>query len=231
MSDDLRWYRAHPDLWTYRVPLRVFGVEAGRRGTVVRYADERWAFVGPVPLDDASRAELDEAGVVDTLIVPTAFHNKFVPEACRAFSESTVYLARGARTEDLPEDRTRSIEDLPAELREALEPVPFGGMRAGHEVAFVHRASGTLIVADLCMHYPEPARGLWSRGFMRLSGWTPGVRMPGLMKMMMRDRNATRETLETLIGRDLTRIVMAHGETVEQDVSAALERMVRQVAG
>jgi hypothetical protein len=230
MPDDRRWYRPHPDLWTYRVPMRILGMDAGRRGCVARYADDRWAFIGPVPLDDGARRELDEAGRVDVLIVPTAFHNAFVPEACAAFPEADVYLARSAKTVGLPAERIRSLPDeLPHDVKKGLRTFPFEGMRTAHEVAFVHRASASLIVADLCMHYPGPAANAWTRILRKLFGWTPGCRIPTLMKVALRDRDAARTTLESIRRMTPRRILMSHGVPVEEDVDAVLGDLNRQL--
>lgn len=224
------WQRPHPDLWTYRVPLRTFGADTGRRGVAVRYAERRWAFIGPVPLTPDARAELDERGSVDTLIVPTAFHNTFVPEACEDHPEALVYAARDAKTQRLPADRLRRLPaDLPDELRDVILPFPIKGMRAGHEVVFLHRPSATLVLADLCMHYPTPADGLWTRAFRRAFGWTPGVRVPGLIRLLLKDRAAVRATLEEIRALGVERIVMSHGEPIETNADRALGEMLRQL--
>lgn len=226
----MTWHRHHPDLWSYRAPLRLFGTDAGRHGFAVRYAEGRWAFIGPVPLDDGARRELDERGTVDSLIVATAFHNTFVAEACADFPQALVYTARGVKKQQLPTARLRKLPgDLPAELRQALLPFPIEGMRAGHEVAFLHRASETLVLADLCMHYPTPAAGLWTRLFRRISGWTPGVRVPFLMRLMLKDRAAAIAALTAIGSHRLQRILMAHGEPIEQDANGALREMIRQL--
>lgn len=227
MRDDRRWHRPHSDLWTYHVPLRLLGTDAGRRGTVVRDASGGWTFVGPVPLTADAHGELAAVGRVNTLVVPTAFHNRFVPEACEAFPAARVLVARGAKRERLPAERTRALEA--GTVGGTLGALPVPGMRLGHEVVFVHGSSGTLVVADLFMHFPTPGNGPWTRLFRRLFGWTPGLRVPTLMRRALGDREAVCALLEGLRGRGLRRIVVAHGEPYEDgdidDIDDALGRL------
>lgn len=223
MPDDQRWSRPHPDLWTFRVDLAVLAAEAGRRGVAVRYAPGRWAFVGPVPLPPDARAELDREGVVDTLIQATAFHNTFVPESLAAFPEATLYAAAGSRAARGAAERVlRLPDDLPAEVAAALVPVPIEGMRAGHEVAFVHPPSATAILADLCMHFPDRAPSFWTAVFRRLAGWVPGPRMSSLFRLLLRDRAAAAASIERLLEHPIERIVPAHGAPVESGAREAL---------
>lgn len=226
MRDLGRWHRLHPDLWTTSVELSVLGAEAGRRGVAVRYAPGRWAFVGPVPLDPALRAELDAEGAVVALVQATAFHNSFVAEACEAFPGARVFTARGAKKDRLPAERLGHLPgDLPRELTAALTPIPVEGMRAGHEVAFVHATSRTLIVADLLMHFPDRAPTFWTGLFRRTFGWAPGPRMPKLMRWMLKDRTAVAASLDRMLEHPIERIVVSHGETIEADARAVLENV------
>lgn len=197
---------------------------------VARYAPERWAFVGPVPLDEEARSELDRAGRVDALIVTTAFHNAFVPKACEEFPEATVYLTRGVKEKLLPAGRLRRLPSkLPDVIRDALVPFPIEGMRAAHEVVLFHRSSRSVIVADLCMHYPERAGSAWTAIFRRLSGWTPGPRVPNLIKFTLRDRASARSVLEAIRQREPRRILMAHGAPIERNVDEVLRDLIRQI--
>ncbi len=229
MRDDRQWHRAHPDLWTYRVPLKLFGSDIGRRGTVVRYADRRWAFVGPVPLDPEAHRSLAEAGRVDALIVVTAFHNAFVEDACAAFPEARVYAARGAKTKRLPQERLRSLGELPDDLTGVLVPYPLK-YRMGNEVLFFHRASGSLIAGDFCVHFPDDPPDRRERLLRRLLGWVPGPRMPTLLKLLL-DRRAASKTFESIVEQRPRRIVVAHGESVEErDIEPAIEALRRGLA-
>lgn len=226
-----RWHKAHPDLWTYSVDLRVLGAHAGRRMTAVRHSDGAWALIGPVPLSDRSRDELRAEGDVDALVVPCAFHNRFVAESCTAFPRAEVYVAGGATTRHLPAERVHALPaDLPASITGVLEPVEVGGIPMSNEVVLFHRPSRTAIFADVCMHFPEPDRSRWSNVFKRLAGWTPGVRIPTLMRKLIRDRDAFVASLDRIAALEPERLLPSHGEPVTDDASAALARMRAQVA-
>ncbi len=224
MHDTLRWHRLTEDLWTYHVELDVLGAEAGRRGVVVRYAPDRWAFIGPVPLDLEAKKELAAAGVVDVLIQQTSFHNSFVPEACDEYPDALVYTARGSRRERLPKDRKRFLpDDLPEEFTTALQPIQLRKMRAGHETVFFHHASRTLLIADLMMNHTERASSLWSSCARRIFGWGPGARMPRLYRTILKDKPTTIADIDRMLEFPIERIVMSHGSTIESGARKALQ--------
>ena len=229
MNDNRQWHRPHTDLWNYRVPLGLLGLDIGRSGVVARYSENRWAFIGPVPLDPASRRAIDDAGRVDALIVQTAFHNAFVPEACDEFPDALVYLAKGAKTEDLPDDRIRRLDELPEAVTRSLIPFPLR-YRIANEVLFFHAVSATLIVGDFCVHFPDDPPSLRARTLRRLLGWVPGPRMPTLLKLLLHRRSAL-STFEHVCEQRPQRIVMSHGEPIENDIDTALQALRRGLGG
>lgn len=211
--------------------MSLLGAEAGRRGTVVAYGHNQWAFIGPVPLSEASLAALNQRGTVDCLIQATAFHNTFMKEAAEQFQTATIYTAKGSKKEKLPQDRLKHLPaDLPATLREQVTPIAINGLRVGEEVVFLHHGSKSLVIADLMMHFPNPAPTFWTACFRRLVGWTPGARMPRLMQWMVKDRKAFTESLDSILQHPFERIITSHGEPIEENALSLLESLRRKFA-
>jgi hypothetical protein len=205
LDDHQRWRRVDENLWTYHTDLGSMGVRPGRRMVAVRRSGHRWTLFSPVPLDRESRAELEGEGQVDALVVPTAFHNTFVPETAAAFPNATVYLVDQAKRHDLEPERCRSIpDDLPATWGEDLVSIPLDGMPRVNEIDFVHPASGTLLVSDLIFHID--GRYPWlTRLVFRLAGARPGIRASRMFRMMVRDRPAFLRSLDRILACDFDR--------------------------
>jgi hypothetical protein len=227
LDDHQRWKRIHDDLWTFHTDLRLMGAQAGRRMVAVRRAGSAWALFSPVPLDDASRAELDSEGRVDALVVPTAFHNTFVPESAIAFPDAAVYLVKGARRQEMPPERCHTLTGgLPAEWGEDLVSFPLEGIPRSNEVEFVHLASRTLLISDLCFHIDERYPP-WTRLLFRLAGARPGIRPSRLFRTLIRDREAFLRSLDRILACDFDRVVMSHGTIIEEGGKKAI-RALRQ---
>jgi hypothetical protein len=223
LSDYDRRSRIHEDRWTYSVDLGLAMANPDRRMVAVRRDRSRWALISPVPLDAAARAELLEKGEVEALIVPTAFHNAFVPESCDAFPDAVSYLTRGAERVGVEKNRRRRLPgDLPPEWVEALDPVLLDGMPRGNEVVFHHRSSRTLLVSDLCFEFDRRSPA-GTRFLFRLFGAYPGLRKSRLFRLMIRNREAFRCSFDSLLERHFDRVVMSHGIIVESDGQQRLQ--------
>lgn len=227
VPDHRRWCRHHDDLWTYHVDLRVAFANTGRRMAAVRNGAARWMLVSPVPLDANAAEELAQAGEVDALVVQTAIHNAFVAESCAAFPDATVYFARGTRTARLPQERLRRLPtDLPETWTSATEPIALEGIPRLNEVVLLHKASSTLLVADLCFNL-DPRYPLATRLLYRLSGGYPGVRTSRLFRATIRDRRAFLRSFDRILERRFARVVMAHGLVIERDGHDLLRELRR----
>jgi len=204
-----------------------FGLPVGRRMAAVKRATGRWALFSPVPLDADARSRLDREGGVDTLVVPTGFHNRFVAESAEAFPEATIYLAGGAKRHGLPQSRCHELAE--AEWDDDLEALPLEGMSGVHEVTFHHKPSASLIVGDLCINVDERYPFL-TRTLFRLVGAYPGPRTSKFFLSMIRDRKAFLASLDRILEREFDRVVVSHGVTIDCGGREAVLATRRQVA-
>ena len=225
-EDHGHWQRHADDLWSYHVDLRLAGVNAGRRMAAVRRDGGGWMLLSPVLLDDVARGELLEAGPVEALVVPTAFHNTFVAESAAAFPEAKLYLTAGAKRPDGVADERllRLTDDLPEHWRRAAPPLTIEGMPRANEVVFLHPGSRSLLVADFCFNF-DAGYGLGVRLLFGLAGAYPGVRQSRLYRALIRDREAYAASVERLLALDFDRVVPSHGRVVESGGREALVRL------
>jgi hypothetical protein len=105
-------------------------------------------------------------------------------------------------------------DESPEEWRDEVDQTFFRGRPYENEVTFFHRKSRTLILCDLAFNFgpsaPAPTRLLMK--LMRSYGrFGPSKLDP----LLIRDRNAARQSLERILSWDFDRVVVAHGDVQE----------------
>jgi hypothetical protein len=212
------------DVWTARRPLRMFGVELGTRMTIVRLQDGSLFVHSPVALDAALRQAVDALGPVRFIAAPNRWHHLFAGDWAAAYPAAALYGVPG-----LPEKRPDL--SFAAVLRGDERDLPWSSSLAHrlvegapimNEVAFFHRASGTLLVSDLAFNIgpdsPWLTRTLCRaiRQYDRLE-WSWAKR-----RLFARDRDALQRSVTALLDWEPERVVLAHGRIVEDAAATRL---------
>jgi len=207
--DDELWgidHRALPGAW----------FPFGTRTTLVRLSDGGVFMHSPGPLSIALAKQIDAIGPVRCIVAPNAFHHLFVAENARAWQGASVHLAPGlaAKRKDL--SFSAELGDVASpEWSADLDQCLVAGASRVNEVAFLHRASRTLILTDLVFNVSHgPTRA--ARLFLRLMGLDGRPASTRLMRWLTRDREAARESVLRILAWDFERVVLAHGEIVER---------------
>jgi len=201
-----------------------------RRMTIAALRKGRLAIWSAIPLrDDAMRA-LEALGTPAFLIVPGIAHRLDVKAWKRRYPEARVLCPPGARkaVEDvLPVDAVADILDDP-DVR--LETVAGVGER---EAALLVRRDGqlTLVVNDILANVRHP-HGLGAHIMARLLGF--GVkrpRMPRIGKRMFVEDAAAlaRDFRRWAREPELARIIVSHGDILQDDPRGALERVAQDL--
>jgi hypothetical protein len=89
----------------------------------------------------------------------------------------------------------------------------FRGRPLENEVVFLHRASRTLILCDLVFNF-GPRAPFATRLLARLIGSYDRFGPSRLDPLLIRDRQAARESLEHMLTWDFDRIIVAHGDDI-----------------
>jgi hypothetical protein len=203
------------DLWTVESPLRTFGLRVGARMTVVRLPDGTLLLHSPVALDDACRNELAALGSVRHVVAPNKVHHLFVAACQRAYPEARCHAAPG-----LAEKRTELHFDTvlddraPDDWAGTLDQQVCHGIPYLNEVAFLHVASRSLLLADLAFNL-QWGENLWTRMWMRAMGIHETFAVGRHVKYLVRDREALRGSLETILAWDFDRVVVSHGVVLQ----------------
>ena len=193
------------------------GIRVGTRTTLVRLDDGGLWVHSPGPLTEDLIREINALGPVRFLVAPNTFHHLFVSENCTAWPEAKLYLAPGLseKRKDLSEALELGSDSDPGWSAEVDQCLIEGSPRLG-EVVFRHRASRTLILTDWVFNVSRPD-SLGARFFFTLTGVLGGVSVSRLIRFLSRDNAAARRSFECVLQWDFDRIVMAHGEVLEQD--------------
>ncbi|MBS0232747.1 MAG: DUF4336 domain-containing protein [Proteobacteria bacterium] len=198
------------------------------RMTIVRTGSGGLFIHSPTRLTPELRAAIRRIGQPTSIIAPDRIHYWWLPEWKAAFPHADIYLAPRVK-----EQAGRRIEfaflpldhecGYPWDADIATILVPGSYMT---EVDFFHRASRTLIVADLIENF-EPAKISFGMGLLaRIGGCLdPHGGMPrDLRATFSKQKPQVRKAVETMISWDPERIILAHGRWYERNGRNELKR-------
>jgi len=205
------------NIWIIDQRLRVGGVEMGARSVVVRLPGRGLVVHSPGPDLASLRQELGGLGPVVGLIAPNLVHHRFVSAAHAAFPEARVFTVPGlrARRPELPpgEDLAGAEPEL---WRGQIDQLSVAGAPKLGEWVFFHRASRTLVLADLAFNI-QHASSLFARLFWRLDGAYGRFGGTRLLRSWVKDRAAFVASLRQILAWDFQRVTVGHGAPVERD--------------
>ncbi|WAS95583.1 DUF4336 domain-containing protein [Nannocystis punicea] len=210
------------ELWVHERRLRFLGVETGARMTIVRLRDGLFVH-SPAPLAAELRAEVDALGSVRAIVAPSLFHHLGLRSWIDAYPHAVTGACPGLgrKRPDIRFDRVLGDRPEP-EWAGELDQVFFEARALENEVVFHHRASRTLICADIVFNL-----GAHPSWFTRLVALVMAARRPGatwLERLMIRDRAGAREQIGRMLAWDFDRIVLSHGPMVETGGREVLRR-------
>ncbi len=214
------------ELWCARQPLRFLGVPVGARMTVIRLGAGQLFVHSPIALRGELRAEVDALGSVRYLVAPNRYHHLFIQDWLSAYPQAQAFAAPGVAEKRRDVAFAGVLGDGEGPWApEVLHALWRGAPRMG-EVHFLHRPTRTLILTDAVHNFGD-VRPAVTRAFFALLGGSRGFRTTLLDRLLNRDRVAARASLEQLLRWDFGRVIMAHGEILEEGGPAALAAAYR----
>jgi hypothetical protein len=223
------------EIWTAEGAevVAMLGFRYPTRMAVIRLPGGDLFVWSPVALTEGLRAEVDALGKVRHLIAPNALHHLFLAEWKQAYPDALLYAAPGLRGKrpDLAFDDELESTPIPA-WSEEIEHVVVRGNVITSEVVFFHRASSTVIFADLIQQFPV---GWFSGWRATVAKWDlmlgPEPSVPRKFRVAFKDRRAARAALERILAWPAEKVLMAHGTPVTGDGQAFLRRAFRWLIG
>ena len=219
------------NVWIVDGPLIRFGpVPFPTRMTVVRLAGDLLIH-SPTPLTQGLAMQIAEVGRPRWIVGPNRLHYWWIPEWHAALPDTAVWLAPRIR------EQASGRIDFAASTLDRDSGYPWdpeittlritGSYMT--EVAFFHRVSRTLVLTDLIENFEPHRLGLVMRWVTRLGGvQDPDGGMPRDMRATFaRHRSGLRAAIETMIGWNPERVILAHGRWYERDGAQELRRAFR----
>lgn len=210
------------DLWVLNRPSKA-AVDLGHRMTVIRLPSGGLWVHSPVRLDESLRVGLDALGEVECFVAPSTFHDLYWPAWFTAYPQARFHAAAGVR-EEHPELPFTDVlgNDAPPSWSAEIDQALLAGMPKINETVFLHASSRTLITADMAFNFDNNcsfATGL----VLRMVGCHARFGVSRLFKLFIKDKSAMRRSVDQVLAWDFDRIVLGHGQVVENDGRPILE--------
>jgi hypothetical protein len=204
-----------PDsIWVTERPVWFSGVRMRARTTVVRLAgDALWVHSPCAPTDEVCAA-LDALGEVRWIVVPNRFHHLQTPATAARYPNALVVGPKSAESRNSKVRLSMGADD-PEYVRTTpeLASIQLGGVPFLDETVFFHRASGSLIAADLLIS--ACARDHWTwRISARIWGRYEKVRTPPDVRWGTRASTAAAQSIAQMHALPLERILVAHADPI-----------------
>ena len=226
------------DVWIVDGPLIEFGspllkMPFPTRMSIIRIGRELFIH-SPTPLTAGLKAEIAAIGEPAWIIGPNRIHYWWIPEWCEAYPDAAAYLAprimeqAGDRLDQVVY-RCRSLDNRSGYPWDgAIDTLPVQGSYMS-EIVFFHRPSRTLVLTDMIENFEPQKLGLFARVLTWLGGAQhPDGKMPRDMRLTYRARAAElRVAIDTMIGWNPARIILAHGRWYERGGTDELRRAFR----
>ncbi|MEB3826761.1 DUF4336 domain-containing protein [Phormidium sp. CCY1219] len=229
-----------PEIWIADGPIvrmAMYGTKIPfpTRMTVVRLqSGELWCH-SPIAPCDSLQAEVDALGPVRHLVSPNKIHYAHIGTWAKAYPEAIAWASPGVRDraaqQNIPVTFHADLtDDPPPQWRADLDQLIFRGSRFMDEAVFFHRASSTLIVADLIENFELNKVQNWGlRMAMKLSGCSdPDGKMPLDLRLTFMGQKAQgRECLHRLLQWHPEKVILAHGRWYPSNGEVELKRALR----
>lgn len=229
-----------PDIWIADGPVLRMATPFGggmpfpTRMTVVRLHDGGLWCHSPIAPDEGLFAEMDALGPVRHLVSPNLLHYASIAIWNRRYPDACAWASPGVReraaSQKIEVAFDADLADAPPEVWSAeIDQLRFRGSRVFQEIVFFHRASATLILADLIENFERARVTRGMRWLARLGGvLDPDGKAPLDMRMtFIGRRRVARECFERIMAWHPQRVILAHGRWYPENAETELRRAFR----
>jgi hypothetical protein len=210
--------QVHEALWIAEGEnVSFYGFAYPTRSVIARLKNgDLWVW-SPVKLTPDLRNEVDRLGAVRHLVSPNKLHHLYLqewkavyPEASLWGPQSTIRKCSGLTFREALQDNP------PREWLPDIDQAWFRGSFAMDEIVFLHRPSGTVIIADLIQTFGDGFLkkhwGFWSF-LARLDGLTKDKALAPLeWRLSFINRAPARRARDKVLGWNCQHVIVAHGE-------------------
>jgi len=205
--------RIDEGLWTLAGHFRTPFFTGSVRMTVLG-GEEGLVLYSPVALAAEEVAAIEALGQVVAIVAPNLFHHAYLRAAAAAFPSARVFVPEGLEAKIGPVLRAQTMTRAnPPTLPGGIEPFVLAGHTI-HETLLFHRATRTLVTADMIYNY-QRENGRGEKAFFRLMGCYGAPKVVFYHRFALADKSAVPELVAQVRAWAPRRIVMSHGRIVE----------------
>ena len=204
------------NVWLLKQPLKFIGTEVGTRTTIIRLSDRSLWIHSPGPELPRFYQTFKQLGEVKYLVAPNPLHHMFLPTAMRMFPDATGYGPAAVQKKHPELSLTHLEKQTPPEWNSEIEMLSLNeGLRLDEKV-FYHPQSQTLLMTDLLFNMKGKD---WPTRFMLyLEGVSDKLGCTRLVSIvLLKDRKQMRHLTEKILQWDFKRMIMCHGEVIENE--------------
>ena len=215
------------DIWIHEDKLKLPGTNLRLRMTVVRLTSGRLWVHSPTAICDDLIRETTELGDVGYIVGPNNGHNLFLGEWVSAFPQAELIISSGIPGKL---ELTEGFELLDADFdniwAEDLEHIYMPGVRFFDESVFLHKKSRSLILTDYIQNYVGAEQTFMQKFVLGPIGFKGICIAPPLkLGFFHKDKAGFKDSLERIGQWQFDRIVVTHGDIIEEDAMATLNRL------
>jgi hypothetical protein len=199
--------------------------------TILRLTEGKLLIHNAIRLHDEDYADLEKIGEVAWIVAPNYLHSSEAHVYKRRYPGARLFLPKKKHEEWDGRSLVDGVlpDDWPAELRKEVDCHHLLGTRYIDESVFLHRASRTLLTADLVFNMQNEPVGL-ERVMYGLNRIYKRFGPSRFFKFVaIRDRVGFRESIEKILAWDFDRVIMSHGDVLDtggrEKLRAACEEM------
>lgn len=216
------------NIWIHNgVTVSWYGMPYTTRITIIRLKNGKIWVHSPGKIDDELLSEIQALGDVAYLISPNKIHHLFIQDWAKHFPNAETFSSPGLeeKRKDLTFDR--SLRDAAeVEWQGEIEQLIFKGSKVMEEVVFFHNDSKTLILTDLIENFhPDHFNG-YKKILAKITGIiSPNGKTPlDWRASFMFNKPKARTCLQHIIHWHPERIIISHGECIEENAIEFLKR-------
>jgi len=225
-----------PRIWIADGPhVNFFGFELPSRSAIVQLSDNTAWLWSPIAYSEELAREIEQTvGPISYLVSPNKIHWLFLDEWKQHYPNAKLYASPGLQArrvaKALKVDATLGEEADPAFVKDLDQVIFRGGVL--DEVVFFHRASNTVIFADLIQRNDVSHMPAWKAWLMEVddlvgpNGSTP--REWRLSFCLTGNLEKAKQTLQTIVDHwKPERLIIAHGQCATEHATEIVKFNLR----
>ena len=207
------------------------------RMTIFKLGNGDLLLYSPTQYRETLRTALEQLGPIKHLVAPSTGHWMFIKDWQQHCPQAKAWAVPELASRKAVRNAGISFDELlgsqpPKEWAGEIEHVMFRGPGYG-ELDMVHAASGTLVVADTLLEVHAASLPPLSRAMATAAGiCTPIGRAPAQLRgLLSLNREANAAAARRLVALAPRRVVPAHGDVIQVDVSEHLRHSLDWLEG